>query len=65
MTDENPPNPLGQPDPTTAAQSSVHGRRMGERRKAIPPIDEPDRRKGERRSGKDRRTSLWSICIGI
>ena len=33
------------------------GRREGDRRVADAPIDFPDRRKGERRSGKDRRGS--------
>ena len=33
----------------------VSGRRTGDRRESDMPIDFPDRRKGERRSGKDRR----------
>lgn len=33
------------------------GRRQGERRRADLPFEGPDRRKGDRRSGTDRRTS--------
>jgi len=33
------------------------GRRQGDRRKSKQPFEGPDRRKGERRSGKDRRTT--------
>ena len=36
------------------------GRRAAERRQAQQPIKSPDRRKSERRSGSDRRTSLRS-----
>ncbi len=32
-----------------------NGRRRGDRRKAQLPFDGPDRRKGDRRSGQDRR----------
>lgn len=33
------------------------GRRQGDRRKAQLPFEGPDRRKGDRRSGEDRRTT--------
>lgn len=41
----------------TASGSNPAGsdRRQGERRQQQVPIDFPDRRKGERRSGNDRR----------
>lgn len=35
--------------------NELAGRRRGDRRKAQVPISFPDRRKGERRSGLDRR----------
>jgi len=40
-----------------AADPSGGGRRQSDRRKAQVPFDGPDRRKGDRRSGKDRRTT--------
>ena len=40
-----------------AADDERGGRRTGDRRVAQLPIDFPDRRKGERRSGDDRRAN--------
>lgn len=40
-----------------AADPSGGGRREGDRRKAQLPIDGPDRRKGDRRAGTDRRNA--------
>lgn len=42
---------------TPATDASGGGRRQGDRRKAQLPFDGPDRRKGDRRSGTDRRTT--------
>ena len=39
------------------ADPSGGGRRQGDRRKAQLPFEGPDRRKGDRRSGEDRRTT--------
>ena len=39
------------------AGPSDAGRRQGDRRKAQLPFEGPDRRKGDRRSGTDRRTA--------
>jgi hypothetical protein len=35
----------------------AEGRRKSDRRQAQQPFDGPDRRKGDRRSGEDRRTT--------
>lgn len=43
----------GNPD----SNSSGAGRRQADRRKAQVPFEGPDRRKGDRRSGTDRRTT--------
>jgi hypothetical protein len=40
-----------------ASDASGAGRRQGDRRKAQLPFEGPDRRKGDRRSGTDRRAS--------
>jgi len=40
-----------------ASDPSGGGRRQGDRRKAQLPFEGPDRRKGERRSGVDRRAT--------
>lgn len=40
-----------------AADPSGGGRRQNDRRKAQVPFDGPDRRKGDRRTGTDRRTT--------
>lgn len=42
---------------TTTPDPSGGGRRQGDRRKAQLPFEGPDRRKGERRSGTDRRST--------
>lgn len=42
---------------TPATDPSGGGRRQVDRRKAQLPFDGPDRRKGDRRSGPDRRTT--------
>ncbi len=44
-------------DTTTGADPSGGGRREGDRRKAQAPFTGEDRRKGDRRSGTDRRTT--------
>ncbi|MEQ5787869.1 hypothetical protein J3454_08195 [Erythrobacter sp. NFXS35] len=49
MSDE----PIAQPDDTPADDA----RRKGDRRKGQQPFDGPDRRKDDRRSGDDRRTT--------
>ncbi|MFO6430964.1 hypothetical protein ACLBKT_12860 [Erythrobacter sp. W302b] len=41
----------------SAADPSGGGRRQSDRRKAQVPFDGPDRRKGDRRTGTDRRTT--------
>ena len=43
------------PDPSGAQDPSGGGRRQESRRHAAEPSTGPDRRKGERRSGTDRR----------
>ena len=43
--------------PPTAPDPAGGGRRQGDRRKAQLPFDGPDRRKGERRAGTDRRST--------
>lgn len=45
------------PTDTPSADASGGGRRQGDRRKAQLPFEGPDRRKGDRRSGTDRRTT--------
>jgi hypothetical protein len=54
MSDETPGA-----DGTTppASDTSAGGRRQGDRRKAQLPFEGPDRRKGDRRSGTDRRAT--------
>ena len=48
-------------DSTTATDEELCGRRAGaDRRNRSEPIAHPDRRKSERRSGKDRRTEARS-----
>lgn len=42
---------------TPATDPSGGGRRQTDRRKAQLPFDGPDRRKGDRRTGEDRRTT--------
>jgi hypothetical protein len=42
---------------TPATDPSGGGRRQTERRKAQVPFDGPDRRKADRRTGEDRRTT--------
>ena len=42
---------------TEAGDPSGGGRRQTDRRKAQLPFDGPDRRKGDRRTGTDRRTT--------
>lgn len=42
---------------TPATDPSGGGRRQTDRRKAQLPFDGPERRKGDRRSGADRRTT--------
>jgi hypothetical protein len=42
-------------DSATPAEDPAGGRRQGDRRKAQLPFEGEDRRKGERRSGADRR----------
>jgi hypothetical protein len=42
---------------TPATDPSGGGRRQTDRRKADLPFDGPDRRKGDRRTGEDRRTT--------
>lgn len=49
MSDSDRDNPAGDP--------SGGGRRQGDRRKAQLPFEGPDRRKGDRRSGTDRRAT--------
>ena len=44
-------------DDTPVADTPEDGRRKGDRRQSEQPFDGPDRRKGERRSGEDRRTT--------
>lgn len=39
----------------TDTSGSSDGRRAGERRQAQQPFEGPDRRKGDRRTGEDRR----------
>jgi len=41
----------------TKADPSGGGRRQGDRRKAQVPFEGPDRRKGDRRTGTDRRAA--------
>jgi hypothetical protein len=62
MADEQADNPHGSAAgkagaPPTASDSPGSGRRQSDRRKAQHPIDGPDRRQGDRRSGTDRRTA--------
>ena len=54
MADEDSPTP---PSGASAADPAGGGRRQGDRRKAQLPFEGEDRRKGERRSGTDRRNS--------
>lgn len=42
---------------TDSDSAKANGRRSGERRKVQAPISRTDRRKSERRSGDDRRTT--------
>ncbi len=49
MSDEGSEKPTGDPQ--------GGGRRQGDRRKAQVPFEGPDRRKGDRRSGTDRRAN--------
>lgn len=42
-------------DDTPVTDSPEDGRRKGDRRQSQQPFEGPDRRKGERRSGEDRR----------
>jgi hypothetical protein len=44
-------------DKTAAPQGAGDGRRQSDRRQSQQPFEGPDRRKGDRRSGTDRRTS--------
>jgi len=44
-------------DAAPTPMAPLNDRRQGDRRKAQLPFDGPDRRKGERRSGTDRRTT--------
>lgn len=49
---------MGEQDSTTpGADPEGGGRRQGDRRKAQLPFEGEDRRKGERRSGTDRRAT--------
>lgn len=41
----------------TESDAEGSGRRVGDRRKEQKPFEGEDRRKGERRSGKDRRAA--------
>jgi hypothetical protein len=43
--------------PPGAGDGTGGGRRQGDRRKAQLPFEGPDRRKGDRRSGTDRRAA--------
>jgi hypothetical protein len=54
MVDKDSATP---PAGASAADPEGGGRRQGDRRKAQLPIEGEDRRKGERRSGTDRRSS--------
>jgi hypothetical protein len=42
---------------TPAEETGSGGRRQADRRKAQVPFDGPERRKGDRRTGEDRRTT--------
>jgi hypothetical protein len=53
MSDKQP----GTPGTDAPADPSGGGRRQGDRRRADLPFEGPDRRKGERRSGADRRAA--------
>ena len=44
--------------PTGGADPAGGGRRQSDRRQADLPYDGPDRRKGDRRSGADRRSTV-------
>lgn len=44
-------------DDTPVSDTPEDGRRKGDRRQSQQPFEGPDRRKGERRSGEDRRTT--------
>ena len=43
--------------PTNSDEKKYGGRRQSDRRKAQQPFDGVDRRKGDRRSGEDRRNN--------
>jgi len=53
MSDEN----SGARGTSNSPASSGDGRRQADRRKSQQPFDGPDRRKADRRSGADRRTT--------
>ncbi|PKP93784.1 MAG: hypothetical protein CVT75_05460 [Alphaproteobacteria bacterium HGW-Alphaproteobacteria-14] len=53
MSDEN----SGARGTSNSPASSSEGRRQADRRKSQQPFDGPDRRKADRRSGTDRRTT--------
>lgn len=44
-------------DDTSVSDTPEGGRRKGDRRQSQQPFEGPDRRRGERRSGEDRRTT--------
>jgi len=47
-----------------ASDPAGGGRRQGDRRQAQVPYEGPDRRKGDRRSGADRRTTPRNDDLG-
>jgi len=50
-----PPKSVGDADARAQQGQRDNGRRQGDRRKTDQPFEGPDRRKGDRRSGTDRR----------